>query len=276
MKTVLVTGGTNGLGKGIAMNYLENGNRVIVIGNSLKNGEIFKKEAKEIGAGERAFYLQADLSLIKENKRIVEEVINHFHSIDILVFSAAKHSKKHTLTKEGIELTFSLAYLSRFFLSYGLKECLEKSENPIILNICGAGMKGEVNWNDLQFKNSFDAQKVMMHGSRLNDLLGAQFEKNDTVHKIKYIMYNPWAVQTPGMIEFFSNPVMKLFYKLIGKPVEKAIIPIIRLLNNTPKSTLSVYREYKALSINIESYNQKNARKLYDLTSSLLEEFKDK
>lgn len=275
MKTVLVTGGTNGLGKGIAMNYLKTGDRVVVIGNSLKNGEIFQNEAKKLGAEERAFYLQADLSLVKENKRIIEEIIDRFHSIDILVFSAAKHSKEHTLTKEGVEFTFSLAYLSRFILSYGLKECLEKSENPIILNMCGTGMKGKINWNDLQFKNSFEAQKVMMHGSRLNDLLGAQFVQNDTVHKIKYVMYNPWAVQTPGMMEFFSNPVMRLFYKLIGKPVEKAIIPIIKLLNNPPMSTLSAYREYKVLSINKESYNIQNARRLYDLTTSFLEEFGD-
>lgn len=47
MKTVLVTGGTNGIGKGVAMNYLEKGHRVIVIGSSHKNSNIFYEEAKK-------------------------------------------------------------------------------------------------------------------------------------------------------------------------------------------------------------------------------------
>lgn len=276
MKTILITGGTNGLGKGIAMKYLETGNRVIVVGNSPKNGELFKEKARELGAEERAFYIQANLSLVKENFRVVEEVVNKFKCIDIVIFSAAKHCKKHTKTEEGFEFTFSLVYLSRFILSYGLKECLEKSENPIIFNICGAGMKGKVNWDDLQFENSFEAQKVMMHGSRLNDLLSVQFVKNDKVKKIKYIMYNPWAVQTPGMLDFFDNPLMKLFYKLIGKPVEKAVIPIVELLDNPPECPLSAYKERKSISLNIESYNQENAKKLYDLTIPLLNEIKHK
>lgn len=273
MKTILITGGTNGIGKGIAMSYLRNGDRVIVVGSSSANGDIFYNEAKKFGVEQRAFYIQANLSLVKENQRIIEEIKSRFHSLDLIVFCAVKHSTSYTQTNEGVELTFALAYLSRFILSYGLKECLEKAENPIILNVCGSGMKGEVNWDDLQHKNSFNTQKVMFHSSRLNDLLGVQFTQNDTVHKIKYIMYNPWAVQTSGMMEVYNNPLMKVLYKLIGKPVKKAIIPIIELLNNPPMSTLSAYRERKELSLTNVSYNQQNAKKLYDITVGILEGF---
>ncbi|MBU3811685.1 MAG: SDR family NAD(P)-dependent oxidoreductase [Candidatus Niameybacter stercoravium] len=270
MKTILVTGGTSGIGEGLAMSYLENGDRVIVVGNSLINGNILYNKAKEIGTEERLFYIQADLSLVKENQRIIQEINDRFNSLDLIVFCAAKNSASYIQTQEEFELTFALSYLSRFILSYGLKECLERSENPIILNVCGSGMKGKVNWNDLQYKQNFDAKKVMFHSSRLNDLLGVQFAQNDTVGKIKYIMYNPWAVQTPGMMEVYNTPLMKLVYKLIGKPVKKAIVPIIDLLNNPPTSTLSAYRERKNLSLNIASYNPENAKKLYDITIKLL------
>lgn len=143
----------------------------------------------------------------------------------------------------------------------------------MIVNICGSGMKGKVNWNDLGHKENFDAQKVMFHSSRLNDLLGVEFAKNDTIGKIKYIMYNPWGVRTPGMMEVYNTPLKWFVFKLFSKPVEKAIIPLIDLLENPPKSTLSAYRVHKKLDLNNQSYNSDNAKKLYNLTNNLLSEF---
>jgi len=202
MKTILITGGANGLGKGIALHYLSKGNRVIAVSNSATSGETFIKEAKQYGAEERAIFIQADLSLIKENKRIIEKIKNDFPTFDMLIFCASRHCKNYSETTEGLEFSFSLDYLSRFILSYGLKENLEKGNNPVIFNICGTGMNGEVNWNDLQHKSDFNSMKVMMHGSRLNDLSGVAFTQNDVIGKIKYILYNPMAVKTPGMMEF--------------------------------------------------------------------------
>ena len=85
MKTFIITGGTSGIGKGVAMHYLKNGERVIVIGSSAVKGEMFYEEAKKAGAQDRAIYIQADLSLVKENYRVIEEIKNRVTSIDALV-----------------------------------------------------------------------------------------------------------------------------------------------------------------------------------------------
>jgi NAD(P)-dependent dehydrogenase (short-subunit alcohol dehydrogenase family) len=50
MKTILITGGASGLGKGIAQYYLSKGDRVIVVGSSVKNGKSFCSEALQYGA----------------------------------------------------------------------------------------------------------------------------------------------------------------------------------------------------------------------------------
>ena len=272
MKTILITGGANGLGKGIAMQLLKSGDKVIAVGNSKTNGDNFYSEAQQINASDRAFFIQANLSLVKENQRVVETVKERFQSIDILIFCATRHNKTYTETRDSLEHSFALDYLSRFILGYGLKECLEKTDCPVILNVCGTGMNGNVNWDDLQHRNSFDAMKVMMHGSRLNDLSGVSFVENDSVGKIKYMMYNPWAVQTPGMMEMFGSPVMRLVYKLIGKSVEKAALIIAKLLDNPPDANFSAYREQKKLNLSHTSYNSENAGKLFSLTSDLLKE----
>jgi hypothetical protein len=122
-----------------------------------------------------------------------------------------------------------------------------------------------VNWEDLQHKSNFSPMKVMMHGSRLNELSAVTFVQNDTVRKIKYILYNPMAVQTPGMMDF-ANFAMKLYYKLAAKPIEEAIIPIIKLVDSPPSTNMSAFKESKQVSAALPTFNKENATKLYGIT----------
>ncbi len=277
MKTILITGGTSGIGKGIAMHYIKNGDRVIVIGNSMANEEAFYKEARNMGAQERAIYFKADLSLIQENRRIVEEVRNKFSTLDVLVLCAQNQKKRTTVIKtaEGVELSFGLYYLSRYILSYGLKDCLENASEPVIVNVCAPGMKGTVNWDDLQTEKNYSSIKAIMHGSRLNDLLGVSFAENNNGTKIKYILFNPGAVQTSGAMEAFEQPVIrtaiKMLYKIIGKPVEKAIEPIIKLMENPPSVPLSAFMQAKEVSLTMGTFSKDGAKKLHVITQELIE-----
>lgn len=47
MKTLLITGGTSDIGKGIALSSLRNGHRVIIVGSSDTSDDIFYNEAKK-------------------------------------------------------------------------------------------------------------------------------------------------------------------------------------------------------------------------------------
>ena len=166
--------------------------------------------------------------------------------------------------------------MSRFILSNGLKDCLENATKPVILNVCAPGMKGTVNWKDLQSEKKYSNIKSIMHGSRLNDLLGVSFSTNNNETKIRYILFNPGAVQTNGTMEAFEQPIMraltKILYKIIGNSVEKAIEPIISLLQNPPTEALSAYIKNKEVSLTMETFNKNNAQKLYKTTEEYIKE----
>lgn len=277
MEKILITGGTDGMGKAIAMHFLAKGHYVIIIGSSAHKGAAFIEEAKQLGAGERAVFIQADLSLIKENERVVNEIKQNHSSLDKLVLSAAyqKHMDSIRITEEGFEFVFSLMYLSRYILSYSLKDLLEKSNAPIIMNIAAPGMNGKVNWDDIQFKKNYNSDKVKFHTSRLNDLLAVQFSENPSTGNIKYVLFNPWAVRTSGALEIYNSPVKSFFtnliYKIIGKEVQEAIIPVISLLENPPTAKLCAYKQSKIVDLSMETYDKDNARKLDTITAKLLQ-----
>ena len=67
MKTILITAGTQGIGKGITIYHLKKGNCVTVIGHSNKNGELSTSEVSKLGLAHDAIFMQVDLSSVKEN-----------------------------------------------------------------------------------------------------------------------------------------------------------------------------------------------------------------
>lgn len=269
MKSTLITGGANGIGRGIALELLKQGQKVIVVSSS--NGEGFINKTKELNVRNRAIYIQADLSLISENNRVLEEVKKHTDSLDTVIFCAARHNLEYIETKEGIESSFSLDYLSRFILSYGLKELLENAPSPIILNLCGTGLNGEVNWEDMQHQTTFKPMKVMMHGSRLNELSAVAFTQNDKSTNIKYILYNPSAVKTDGMKNFYKNPILRKLTGLMSKSIEEATENIIDLLDNPPSDLLSAFNQKKKISLNKPTFDKSKATRLFNETTKLLE-----
>jgi 3-oxoacyl-[acyl-carrier protein] reductase len=80
-RTVLVTGGTKGIGKGIAGVFARAGANVAICGRDSETGEA---AAHELGAR----YVIADVSKAADCERMVEEVVREFGSLDVLCANA--------------------------------------------------------------------------------------------------------------------------------------------------------------------------------------------
>lgn len=83
-KVVLVTASSKGLGYAIAKEMLEEGARVAI---SSRNEESIRKAAETLSQNGKydVFYVPADLSNPEDVDRLMDQVLNHFGQIDILV-----------------------------------------------------------------------------------------------------------------------------------------------------------------------------------------------
>lgn len=273
MRTVLITGGTDGIGKGMALHYLDEGYQVFAVGNNFEKGNHLAAELNNPDFT----YIQANLSLIAENMRVAALISEQAESLDALILCAAslKPQESFVKTQEGLEFTFSLYYLSRYILCYQLKELLEKSREPVIVNVAAPGMKGSLYLDDLQLEKKYNGQQAQFHGSRLNDLLGVHFTETDPVGKIRYILFNPMAARTPGAAKMAgSNGLMKLmmnfYYKFAGKDVSEIVGMICDNIARTDRAGLSAYKLREPVDLSMETFDKTNALKLHDYTASLL------
>lgn len=279
MKTILITGGTDGVGKGLVLYYLKNNYKVIAVGTSLDKAELLRQEATKMNQEKNLHFIQANLSLISENYRVVSEVKELVQSLDGLILCAAslKPQEKYMETAEGLEFTFALYYGSRYVLSHELKGLLDQAEQPFIVNVAAPGMKGQVQWDDLQFKQNYNGQTVQFHGSRLNDLLGVHFIEIDEVRKVRYMLFNPMAVRTSGAEKMFEGKsfakrIGRLYYKFLGKDVGEIIIMITTHVDSIKSPGLYAFKQTTNVPLTMPTFDKENAKKLDTLTNELFKQ----
>src|SRR5882724_6078390 len=125
LRNALVTGGTDGIGKEIARGLARSGCRVVIVGRNHEKGERAAAELRRTSGNPNVEFLQADLSLVSEAKRVTHEINARWNRLKYLIHSAGIVSGRRVLTAEGIESNFAVNYLSRFVLTQGLLPCLK-------------------------------------------------------------------------------------------------------------------------------------------------------
>jgi NAD(P)-dependent dehydrogenase (short-subunit alcohol dehydrogenase family) len=87
----LITGAGQGIGQGIALAMAERGANVVVVGRTYSKCENTCKMIKQRFSG-TAIPMTADVAIHKDLKRITQETVNEFKTIDILVNNAVATS----------------------------------------------------------------------------------------------------------------------------------------------------------------------------------------
>jgi NAD(P)-dependent dehydrogenase (short-subunit alcohol dehydrogenase family) len=129
-KTALVTGGTGGIGKEIARRLAQITTKLVIVGRDAAKGTQAEKEIRDSSKNCDVRFIQADLSLVREARRLGDEVANCCPALHYLVHSAGVVRGRRVVTGEGLESNFATNYLSRFALTIHLLSALQAAGRP--------------------------------------------------------------------------------------------------------------------------------------------------
>ncbi|WP_054636782.1 SDR family NAD(P)-dependent oxidoreductase [Thalassobacillus sp. C254] len=170
---VLITGGSKGIGKGIAKAFLEEGAEVGIVGRGI---EALEQAKRELG---NVFIYQGDVSKEEDRRRIFQEFISDHKRIDVLVNNAGGSQGSTTAETEiaEFEQAMQLNHFSAVHLSKLAHAEMKKNYSGSIINISsifGRESGGKVTYNNakaamISFTKSF-ANEAIKDGIRVNSV----------------------------------------------------------------------------------------------------------
>ena len=134
-KIVLVTGGTQGLGKGIAKKFLESGATVIIVGRNDEKGVKAQDELKAHGQIE---YVKADISVEEQVKALISHIVNKYGRLDCAINNAAGFNPVtplHETSLTDVQRVINVDLMGTFIcMKYEIEQMLKQPEKGCIVN----------------------------------------------------------------------------------------------------------------------------------------------
>ena len=144
-KSAVITGGTKGLGKGIAEAFAENGAATVVVSRNQADCDAVAAGIRE-KFGTESFGIAADLTKSEDLSNLVEKSVEALGRIDILVNNAgsARAKSAEELTEEDWDFVLDLDLKAVFFTSQAFGRLMIEQKSGNIINVASVlGLIGD-------------------------------------------------------------------------------------------------------------------------------------
>lgn len=154
-KTVLVTGSTGGIGKETARALAGLGADVILVGRDKGRADAAVDELRRSTGNRRIAAITADMSRLRDVRRLAEEAGDRTGRVDVLINNAGATRSHRILTEDGLETAFAVNVVAPFCLTHWLMPALTAAGSARVVNITGGIPKGRIDLDNLQGEQSY-------------------------------------------------------------------------------------------------------------------------
>ncbi|MBW2397380.1 MAG: SDR family oxidoreductase [Deltaproteobacteria bacterium] len=177
-KTILITGGSSGIGRATAVELASRGARLLVQGRTPERCEEAMDEIRRSATGAPPELLQADLSSLAGVRSLAEAVSERTDHLDVLLNNAGLTLSSRQLTDDGFEKTFGVNHLAPFLLTGLLLPLLRRSPAPRIVTVASEGHRfGKLDLDDLQNERRYAMLRVYGQSKTANILFTVELAR---------------------------------------------------------------------------------------------------
>ncbi|GMA23265.1 hypothetical protein GCM10025864_10240 [Luteimicrobium album] len=269
-RTIVVSGGTDGMGRAFALARADRGDRVLAVGSNPDKGAALVRDAAHApGVVE---FLRTDLTTVHDADATVRAVLDRTERVDALALFANRQAPRRVETPEGLEATFALYYLSRAVLGEGLLPALRRSPAPVVLNVAGVGItKGHIHWDDLQLVADYSMVAAQLQAARADDLLGVHHAA--THPDVPYVLYHPGFTRSGDLsvLPAVLRTAIRAAARASARPVAESIAPLLEYVDAPPTVPLTARDRDRTVPLTLATLDPGDARRLAEVTARILE-----
>jgi NAD(P)-dependent dehydrogenase (short-subunit alcohol dehydrogenase family) len=219
-KTVLITGGTDGIGLHTASGLAAMGARVLVTGRDPAHGAAAELQIREQAGHDLVSFIRVDHSSVGANQDLAARLCAELDRLDVLVNNVGRVLPARQETADGYEATLALCFVGPVALTSGVLPLLRRGDSARVLNMNSSAFRmwRSAPFDDVQAADHYVGLKVYAHAKLLNLIwtfaLADQLRGTGTTVNAT----NPGAAWTPGTAQLTREAV----------PAWRYIWPVVR------------------------------------------------
>jgi retinol dehydrogenase-14 len=230
-RTVLVTGGTAGIGKATAIGLATLGARLAIAGRDLRRAEAAAEDIRAATGNPNVDVFGADMSSQAEVRRLATEVLDAYPRLHVLVNNVGGFWSGRHVTVDGLERTFAVNHLAAFLLTDLLMDRLLASAPARVVTVSsGAQSQGKIDFDDLQGEREYSGQTAYNQSKLASVMFTYELARHLDGTAVTANVLHPGVVNTAFGAEDPSS-------------VFKVLVPFFRPFMKTPQqgAATSIY-----------------------------------
>jgi NAD(P)-dependent dehydrogenase (short-subunit alcohol dehydrogenase family) len=221
-KTVLVTGGTGGIGRATAEGLARLGARVGIVGRHLPRVRSVAADIAATCGNAAVDAYAADMSSLAEVRRLSGEVLTAYPRLDVLVNNVGGFWATRHVTVDGLEHTFAVNHLAPFLLTALLLDGLRSGASARVVTVSsGAHTQGRIDFDDLQAERSYSGSRAYSQSKLANVMFTYELARRLEGSGVTANVLHPGVVRTA-----FGAEDPPLWHRWV--------LPLVRPLLKTP------------------------------------------
>ena len=273
-RTVLVTGGTGGIGRATALGLATMGAKVAITGRDAARARQAAADIRS-ATGATVDVFIADLSTQSEVRRLAAEALEQLPRIDVLVNNVGGYWNTRRVTTDGLERTLAVNHLAPFLLTRLLLDRLEQSAPARVVTVSShAHGQGRIDFDDLQGERSYSGARAYNQSKLANVLFSYELARRVQNTSITANALHPGVVSTsfgaddPSGIQRLLVPFMRPFMK---SPTQGAATSIhLASAPDLEQVTGRFFANSKPKNSSQRSYDRAAAVRLWQVSDELV------
>ena len=274
-KTVLITGGTGGIGKAAAIGLASMGARVGITGRDRARAE----EAAAAIAGESGNpavdVFVGDLSSQAEVRRLAAEVLSAYPRLDVLLNNVGGFWAHRHVTADGFEHTFALNHLAPFLLTGLLLERLIASAPARIVTVSsGAQSMGRIDFDDLMGDVKYSGQRAYNQSKLANVMFTYELARQLAGTGVTATVLHPGVTNTAFGAEDTARgwgPLIAVMRRFMQSPHDGAETPVFLASSPDAEGVSGRYfSDRKPRDSQKSSYDAATTARLWQVSAELV------